>query len=562
MMTAARISLVFAAAVTLLSAAQTNVQPYIWYRGVVNAASLEGQGLPAGSIAQGSIFTIFGSNLGPEKATLATKTFPLPSSLADVSIDVVVNGVTLAAIPLSVQASSINAIMPSKTPAGQALVVVHANGKVSNSAKVNVVAASSGLFSVNNLVFGPSMAQNQASSGNAPMNTTRASARPGQTVTLMGTGLGAVPYADNVQPKTANLATVVEAFVGNQPATVHYSGRASCCAGLDEITFTVPANAATGCYVPVQVRTAKTVVSNAATIAINKSGAACADQYNPVGAALLEGGRYGIVTAQRFSVLDNLDSNPPGQITTDYLFAGLQQDPGGTAFFNPSYSLPPLGTCTMYSISAFDGLTSLMLYAPQSQALDAGTALQVAAGGTQATVGRVPGIPQIYGNLLGEQPAAPGVPTPLYAIPGSYTLTIPGGADVHSAQVTGSFPAPLQWTNENSLSVVNRANPLTVTWTGGNSARDVVFVGVLSNNDPANSSAAALCVAPVSAGKFTVPVEILQSLPATPASATRVPAWLLVTSVPLQTPTQFQATGLETGYLVPAAPAVKTILVQ
>ncbi len=562
MMTATRISLVFAAAVTLSSGAQTNVQPYIWYRGVVNAASLEGQGLPPGSIAQGSIFTIFGSNLGPANATPTTKTFPLPASLAGVSVDVVANGVTLIAYPLSVQASSINAIMPSKTPVGPALVVVHASGKVSNSAPVNVVAASPGLFAVNNTGFGPAMAQNQASSGNPPMNTTHASAHPGQTVTLMGTGLGAVPYADNVQPKTANLPTVVEAFIGNEPATVHYSGRAACCAGLDEVIVTVPENAATGCYVPVQVRTAKTVVSNAVTIAINKSGTTCTDQYNPVGAALQEGGRYGIVTPQRFSILDSLDSKPSSEITTDYLFAGFQQDPGGTAFFNPLYSLPPLGTCTMYSISALDGLTNLMLYAPQSQALNAGAALQVAAGGAPVPVGPVPGIPQIYGDLLGEQPAIPGVPSPLYEIPGSYTLTIPGGADVQHAQVTGNFPAPLQWTNENTLSVINRADPLTVTWTGGNSARDVVFVGLLSNNDPANSSAAALCVAPVDAGKFTVPVEILQALPATPASATRVSAWLLVTSVPLQASTQFKATGLESGYLVPAAPSVITVVVQ
>jgi hypothetical protein len=40
-------------------------QPFIYYRGVVNAASFEGAGLPAGSIVRGSIFTVFGSGLGP-----------------------------------------------------------------------------------------------------------------------------------------------------------------------------------------------------------------------------------------------------------------------------------------------------------------------------------------------------------------------------------------------------------------------------------------------------------------------------------------------------------------
>ena len=39
--------------------------PLISHPGVVNAASYMPAGLPAGSIAQGSLFTIFGANLGP-----------------------------------------------------------------------------------------------------------------------------------------------------------------------------------------------------------------------------------------------------------------------------------------------------------------------------------------------------------------------------------------------------------------------------------------------------------------------------------------------------------------
>ena len=56
----------------IVSAVAALAQPYINYRGVVNAASYSPQGLPAGSIARGSIFTIFGRNLGPTQFATAT----------------------------------------------------------------------------------------------------------------------------------------------------------------------------------------------------------------------------------------------------------------------------------------------------------------------------------------------------------------------------------------------------------------------------------------------------------------------------------------------------------
>jgi|CZKS01.1.fsa_nt_gi hypothetical protein len=43
----------------------SSAQPLIAPRGIVNGASFMAPGLPAGSIAQGSLFTIFGIRLGP-----------------------------------------------------------------------------------------------------------------------------------------------------------------------------------------------------------------------------------------------------------------------------------------------------------------------------------------------------------------------------------------------------------------------------------------------------------------------------------------------------------------
>ena len=141
------------------AALPATAQPYINYRGVVNAASFEGQGLPAGSIAQGSIFTIFGSNLGPAEV-IQSSSYPLPNQLAGVSVSVTQGATTLAAIPVIALASQVSAIMPSGAPLGQVIVRVSYNNHISNPAIVNAVPSSPGLFSVLSIGFGPGVVQN------------------------------------------------------------------------------------------------------------------------------------------------------------------------------------------------------------------------------------------------------------------------------------------------------------------------------------------------------------------------------------------------------------------
>lgn len=537
-------------------------QPFVYYRGVVNAASQEGPGLPGGSIARGSVFTVSGNNLGPVHA-VQSGSYPLQTQLASVSVSVTQGNSTLAAIPIAVAATHVSAIMPSKAALGQAIVHVTYNNQTSNPAMVNVVEASPGLFSVLNTGFGPGVVHNNISSSNQPLNTTQSAAQPGQTVILSGTGLGPVPYSDNVKPTSGNLPTKVDVFVGNQQATViHYSGRMSCCAGMDQIVFDIPKSAPTGCYVPVQVRTNGAVVSNAVTISINKGGSACLDTFNPAGTAIRAGGANGFVVAERADYLADTGPNAPGQVTADTLFADLRYDAGGATYFSPAYSLPPLGTCTMYSGQAVDRMTGTLFFASKSEPLDGGAALQVAAGGAAAEAGRVPGISQLYGAVLGEQPAAAGSPGLFFLSQGTFTLTIPGGVDVKAAQASGTPHASFQWIGRSSLSTLVRADGLTVSWTGGNSGTDVAVIEAESFNDAANSAALAVCVAPITAGEFSVPSEILQSLPATPASAQRIPAWVMVAAEPLLKPTTFSAGGLKGGFLLPVSEAVKSVIVQ
>lgn len=64
---------------------------------VVNAGSYAGDGLPNAPIAQGSLFVLFGTNMGP--ATLqGAPSFPLQTTLAGTTIDITVNGTTTQGI--------------------------------------------------------------------------------------------------------------------------------------------------------------------------------------------------------------------------------------------------------------------------------------------------------------------------------------------------------------------------------------------------------------------------------------------------------------------------------
>src|SRR5437870_1195607 len=93
--------------------------PVVSQGGVVNAGSYALAGLPNSAIAQGSIFIVFGSGLGP--ATLArASAFPLPRTLGGTSINVNSGGTTVQPIILYTSAGQVAAVMPSNTAVGSA----------------------------------------------------------------------------------------------------------------------------------------------------------------------------------------------------------------------------------------------------------------------------------------------------------------------------------------------------------------------------------------------------------------------------------------------------------
>ena len=172
--------------------------PSIASLGVKNSASYANPGFQNGAIAQGSLFVVFGSGLGPAQIQYAGS-FPLPTFLAGTNASVSVNNVTLPCIMIYTQDGQIAAIMPSTTPIGTGTLTVFYNGSASNAAPVTVAAVSPGLFTRNQQGSGPGVITDVNGNPNSYINTFQ----PNQTVTFWGTGFGAISGSDANVPLQA-----------------------------------------------------------------------------------------------------------------------------------------------------------------------------------------------------------------------------------------------------------------------------------------------------------------------------------------------------------------------
>src|SRR5215467_10835852 len=187
--------------------------PLIFTRAIYNAASFVPAGVPSGAIAQGSIFSIFGTRLGPTPSVTASS-FPLGNSLGGVSINIIQGANSIPAIPIFVSGAQINAIMPSKAPLGMVSVQVTLNNLKSNMAPLQVGPSQVGIFTATGTGIGEGVLWNFIAQNNQPVNSPTVTPKPGQVITLWATGLGPVAYADNIAPTAGNLPVQVQVFVG------------------------------------------------------------------------------------------------------------------------------------------------------------------------------------------------------------------------------------------------------------------------------------------------------------------------------------------------------------
>jgi uncharacterized protein (TIGR03437 family) len=506
-------------------AANTAPPPIVNPAGIVNAASFISANLPAGSIAQGSFFSIFGNGLGPPNPGLSANSYPLGTNLGGVTVKVTQGSTSVNAIPLFVAQYQINAVMPSNTPTGTVQVTVSYNGLTSAPAPVQVVPANFGAFTVAG-GHGPGIVDNYVSPTQNPLNTASVTAAPGDYVILWGTGLGPLPggASDTLPPVAGSLPVSVQVLLGNSTISPSYAGRAPGLAGVDQIDFQLPSNVALGCYVPLQV-VVNGNASNAVTMAINNNRQPCSDT-SPFSATSRSGGANASILLARLAYTDPTNALKIGNGTIDIAMGTFNQSSGvGDLGFSLFASLPPINTCTYYNnVGSLNGLLGGQMPSTSNSAtpLDAGPTITVQGpNGTQgvsysdssAQVSPYLGVLGTGGgwSALGLGPSTP------FLDPGTYTVTGSGGKGVGPFQYTMQLPSGATWTND-SITSVNRSQGLNILWSGGNPSTQAVAIIGYSSNPATNVSGGFACLSDMAPQSFTVPSSILANLPATPTS--------------------------------------------
>jgi uncharacterized protein (TIGR03437 family) len=508
-------------------------QPILYHRGTVNAASLAPFGLPNAPIARGSVFTVSGENLGPAPSQ-SVSSYPLLPQLAGVSLSITQNGVATQAFPISVSATQIYAVMPSAVTAGLATLRLTNQTARSNAITIQIADSAPGLFAISGGGYGPGIVQNtiplnpffssipgvpvtitlggygpdilQDSLDNQPINSLVSPAVPGQAITIWGTGLGPVAYPDNAAPTADNVTTPVTVSIGGVPATVTYSGRAQCCAGVDQIVVNVPDDAPSGCWVPVVVN-AGGVVSNTTTLSIGAPGdTSCDDPGNPLSQLVRTPGTQAFIHVERVDSIENVDTSTPVTKTLDWIYSRFYTRPDSPYNFDPYLSYPPPGSCLVHQTSGDSFYDKTLHGALPASASLSPQPKQSYNNGTQAlsfspsrwffssAIGGMVGSSAFAMNLLGAN--------------ANFTID-PAGAN-ETALALNPEPPPA-WARPNALLVVPRNAPLALSFTPGDIAAPTAIL-LYSYAAATNSTVEVQCLAPPGASAFTISADTLANL--------------------------------------------------
>lgn len=227
-----------AVAATLSALSPRMTQPQISLGGVVAHAST------STTVAPGSLFDIYGTNLGPSPITAPAGSPVLPSTLGGVSV--IVDGIPSPL--LYVGPNQIVGQIPGATATGTASVVV-VNGISSAAASVTVEQAAPWF-----LTYGTNRAivQNQDFSLNSSSNPARVDSYA--VAYLIGSGPISPELSDGTPAPSSPLSKetlTTTVTIGGMQASVPFAGMTPGFVGLVQVNFQVP-NLPTGDY-PIQV---------------------------------------------------------------------------------------------------------------------------------------------------------------------------------------------------------------------------------------------------------------------------------------------------------------------
>ncbi|MBI3667284.1 MAG: hypothetical protein HY236_13840 [Acidobacteria bacterium] len=575
-------------------------------------------------IAQGSLFVVFGLNLGPTQLQQSSS-FPLPLRLGGSSVRVEVEGAQLDAIMIYTSAIQLAALLPSNTPTGNGTLTVTYNGIVSNPAPIKVVPSAFGIYTIAQNGRGPGVVTNPS----YQVNSASFSANPGETLIIWGTGLGPVSGDEGAGPLPGSLGTDTQVFVGAKSARVEYAGRSGCCAGLDQIAFDVPPGVE-GCFVPLAVRTGG-VVSNFPSLSIAPQGRQCAEPAGVPVTAMTKaaaGGnlRVGAIALGQNDLIGAVESSIGLKETSAPLLTALdlmlwpgrttapatqqsskelrerarqaiqhyKQDrrqgkpvrlnrqsvqrilaapaeESVTAGFSSLRNISPLLShliSTVSAVGACSVLTCGNLDCGLGSAIPLtpgnrgfGSALDAGPGLTLSGPSGPLAVPKVASGKYGATFPAIGPPGQLP--PADYSVAGPGGADVGTFSAHLTVGAPLSWTNKDAISLVDRSQDLTVTW-NRERVTGYVVVGGLFSSPVSGALEIFICGERSATGSVTIPSFVLSALPVdhslSPSAPVLAKGYLFLAVHPLAN--TFTAPGLDLGYFSDFSLDMKRLLYQ
>ena len=516
------------------------------------------------NLAQGTIFIVKGTALCSVTA-LTAYNVPRPTVGSDgvtITFTPAAGGTATNALlwyedPLSGGACQLAGILPSSVAPGTYNVTV-TSGTASAPVSVTVVAHKFALFTQDSTGSGLAVAQNVVSATEYDLNrlttgsvagTTISPGHPSQYMVAYGTGLGGVAGDDNIASPVYDFTqngVSVSVVIGGMSIPVLFAGRAGY-AGEDQINFQLPSNVPTGCTVTFQV-SVNGVLSPATTLAIapGTSASACVlTGYTTSQLENLDNG--GVINAGGFSI-SQFTETETGTGTFTFSSAGGQftQITGfelqSLASLSGSFSETTVGSCTVIQVTLTN--TGTVLAGGTVAYLDAGAVTLSGPSGSNLNKTALTDSSGTYSLTIGES----GVTIPGGVngtlVGGTYTIAGAGGTGVGSFNTSITLGTPLT-INGGLPATVTRSQGLPLTWTGGNSTDVVSIVGYSGTTSGTGTNAITtasefICLTTAGTGGFTVSSQVLDQLPATPASASGGSGYLSVSSGPQ--PTSFAPT--------------------
>ncbi len=487
-----------------LIAAQDGEAPAIAQGGIRNLASRIPAQQPIGSAAPGSLISIRGFRLGPG----TPETVIVRIRRGETSVQTAV---------VSLSENEIAAIVPDDAPLGTAMLQVVRNGHPSLEWPIEIVDSSFGALSRNHEGWGPGQISN---ADDAP-NSEAQPAKPGEAVTLAGTGLG-WPSPPRRLPQVL--------VAGHLATRVRVLDRTPDRPGVDTIAFQLPPETPEGCHVPVQVSSAPGSYSNAVTMAVSRDGSPCTD---PGWARDLRNRKLKLATVGLIHA--DVDMGPTARGTTVYPidagFASFSEIEPDTPV-NFLFQFPPAGACnTSVGTASLETIISSLelLEVLRGKPLDAGPSVTTRGPRGEQVLPRS-ARPVRYWQMLGGRLPVDGMEAlPLFLKPGDYQISAPGGVGVGAFHTTLHSERPLIWRNRRELGEVDRKRGATVTWLSPDRPAEKVIVILAMNQDSRSGTlGVCACLAKASSGSFHIPPYALANVPPPPDPPLGLPLNLIL----------------------------------